>query len=139
MKPKYRRMIRGMKVKEEIADYPAPASSPASSPSPARAPSASSAPSPASVWSLYILECSDGSLYTGVTNDIDRRILAHQQGKASRYTRTRRPVALVYREECGSRSQALSRECAVKSLSRRQKDEFIRTFRAGLVSTLSAK
>jgi len=118
MKPKYKRMLSGMKVKEEILRASAPAP----------APSPFSASSPASVWSLYILECSDGSLYTGVTNDIDRRFLAHQEGKASRYTRTRRPVALVYREECGSRSQALSRECAVKSLSRRQKDELIRTF-----------
>lgn len=111
MKPKYKRMLRGMKVKEEISA------------------------APASVWSLYILECSDGSLYTGVTNDIDRRFLAHQEGKASRYTRTRRPVALVYREECGSRSQALSRECAVKSLSRRQKDELIRTFTSSPIGT----
>lgn len=103
MKPKYRRMLHGMKVKEEI----------------------SPAPAPAPLWSLYILECRDGSLYTGVTNDIDRRFLAHQGGKASRYTRTRRPVALVYREECGSRSQALSRECAVKSLSRPHKNELI--------------
>ena len=115
MKPKYLRMLRGMKVKEEISAAPAS--------------------SPASIWSLYILECSDGSLYTGVTNDIDRRFLAHQEGKASRYTRTRRPVALVYREECGSRSQALSRECAVKSLSRRQKDELIRAFTASPIST----
>jgi putative endonuclease len=115
MKPKYLRMLRGMKVKEEISATPAS--------------------SPASVWSLYIMECSDGSLYTGVTNDIDRRFLAHQEGKASRYTRTRRPVALVYREECGSRSQALSRECAVKSLSRRQKDELIRTFTASPIAT----
>lgn len=84
-------------------------------------------------WSLYILKCGDGSLYTGVTNDIDRRFLAHQQGKASRYTRTRRPVVLVYQEECGSRSQALTRECAVKSLSRPRKDELILTSPGALV------
>ena len=71
------------------------------------------------------MECRDGSLYTGISNDIDRRFLAHQEGKASRYTRTRRPVVLVYREECGSRSQALSRECAVKSLSKKKKEELI--------------
>jgi putative endonuclease len=74
---------------------------------------------------LYILKCCDDSLYTGISNDIDRRFLAHQEGKASRYTRTRRPVALIYREECGSRSQALTRECAVKSLSRPRKDALI--------------
>jgi predicted GIY-YIG superfamily endonuclease len=101
MKPKYRRMLQAMKAK-------------GINPSPAHA-----------VWSLYILRCCDGTLYTGVSNDIDRRFLSHQEGKASRYTRTRRPVALVYREECGSRSAALSRECAVKTLSRKKKDELI--------------
>jgi len=77
------------------------------------------------VWSLYVLECGDGSFYTGVTTDIDRRLREHQEGKASRYTRTRRPVVLAYREECGSRSLALARECAVKSLSRQRKEELI--------------
>lgn len=104
MKPKYRRMLRGMKAKEERAAYGSGTGS----------------------WLLYILECSDGSFYTGVTNDLDRRLRAHQDGTASRYTRTRRPVVLVYREECGSRAQALSRECAVKSLSRQLKEELVR-------------
>ncbi len=122
MKPKYRRMLRGMKVKEEHASY----LSATGTKSRAKA-KAKTIPVPAPVWSLYILKCGDGSLYTGVTNDIDRRFLAHQKGKASRYTRTRRPVALVYREECGSRSQALTRECAVKSLSRPRKDALILT------------
>jgi putative endonuclease len=97
-------MLRGMKAQEEQ-------------------------PSPA-VWSLYILECSDGSFYTGVSTDIDRRFREHQEGRASRYTRTRRPVVLVYREECGSRSVSLSRECVVKSLSRLRKEELISEFRA---------
>ena len=140
MKPKYRRMLRGMKVKEEHASYLSAtaakrgakavskakskvAPSPQSTSAPARAPAP--APAPAPPWSLYILKCRDESLYTGISNDIDRRFLAHQEGKASRYTRTRRPVALVSREECGSRSQALTRECAVKSLSRRKKEEMI--------------
>jgi predicted GIY-YIG superfamily endonuclease len=105
MKPKYRRMLRGMKVQE---GQPAPSAA------------------AEAVWSLYILECSDGSFYTGVTNDLDRRLRAHQQGTASRYTRTRRPVVLVHREECGSRALALSRECAVKSLGRRLKEELVR-------------
>ena len=85
---------------------------------------ASSAPAEA-VWSLYILECGDGSFYTGVTTDIDRRLREHQDGTAARYTRTRRPVVLVYREECGSRSLSLARECAVKSLSRSRKEDLI--------------
>jgi len=114
MKPKYRRMLRGMKVQEEHTSYSSAAGIKATTKVAAAPP-----------WSLYILECRDWSLYTGVTNDIDRRFLAHQEGKASRYTRTRRPVALVYREKCGSRSQALTRECAVKSLSRPRKDALI--------------
>lgn len=78
-----------------------------------------------SAWFLYILKCCDGTFYTGVTNDLDRRLRAHQEGKASRYTRTRRPVVLVYREECGSRSRSLARECAVKSLSRERKEALV--------------
>ncbi len=106
MKPKYRRMLRGMKAGGEQA--PAKGSGTA-------------------LWFLYILECGDGSFYTGVTNDVDRRLRAHQDGTGSRYTRTRRPVVLVYREVCGSRALALSRECAVKSLPRRLKEELIRS------------
>jgi len=103
MKPRYRQMIRKMEVREGRA----------------------SAPADGANWSLYILKCSDGTFYTGVTNDIDRRFRAHQEGKASRFTRTRRPVALVYQEPCGTRSQALTRECAVKSLSRPKKQELV--------------
>ena len=79
----------------------------------------------AAVWSLYILRCLDESFYTGVTTDIDRRFREHQEGRASRFTRTRRPVVLVYQEKCGSRSEALSRECAVKTMSRRAKEELV--------------
>jgi len=106
MNPKPRRMLKRMKGKGE-----------APSPEPAAAPGA--------VWSLYILECRDGSFYTGVTTDIDRRLRMHQEGAASRYTRTRRPVLLVYKEECGTRSLALEREWAVKALSRQRKEELI--------------
>ena len=104
MKPPYRRMLRVMEAKEE---RPAPNATEEAG------------------WSLYILGCCDGSFYTGVTTDIDRRLREHQEGKASRYTRTRRPVVLVYREECGTRSRSLSRECVIKSLSRRRKEELI--------------
>lgn len=112
MKPKYRRMLRRMKEKE---GQPAP----------------KGGATPEALWSLYILGCCDGSFYTGVTNDIDRRLRMHQEGTASRYTRTRRPVVLVHREECGTRSQALERECAVKSLSRQRKEELISGRKAG--------
>ncbi|HYA39603.1 MAG TPA: GIY-YIG nuclease family protein [Candidatus Methylomirabilis sp.] len=76
-------------------------------------------------WYVYIMECSDGSLYTGVTNDIERRHQQHNDGSASRYTRSRRPVVLRYQEVCGSRSEALIRECAVRLLSRKEKETLI--------------
>ena len=76
-------------------------------------------------WSLYILRCSDGSLYTGITNDIAKRLAAHQSGKGARFTRTRLPVELVYREACASRSAALIREFHFKSFSRKKKEELI--------------
>jgi putative endonuclease len=75
-----------------------------------------SASSDESHWFLYILKCSDGTLYTGITNDLTRRTQRHNDGKGARYTRTRRPVTLVYYETCESRSAALIREAAVKSL-----------------------
>jgi putative endonuclease len=76
-------------------------------------------------WFVYIVECRDGSLYTGITNDLDRRVQQHNEGLASRYTRSRRPVVLRYREICESRSQALIRECAVKLLTPVQKRELV--------------
>lgn len=72
-------------------------------------------------WTLYILECADGSLYTGVTTDIHRRVRAHQRGTASRYTRSRLPVRLVYREEHPSRGEALRREARIKKMDRQTK------------------
>ena len=134
MKTKYRRMLRGMAAKEVRESDAAPASAKKGKPGTDRraAPPAASKTAKkagpaaeACVWSLYILECRDGSFYTGVSTDIDRRFREHQKGTASRYTRTHLPVAIVYREECGSRSAALSRECVVKSLSRTDKEELV--------------
>lgn len=76
-------------------------------------------------WSLYILRCCDDSFYTGVTKDLERRLKMHQEGKASRYTRTRRPVEMLYSEKCGNRAQALIRECQVKELPRKKKEELM--------------
>jgi predicted GIY-YIG superfamily endonuclease len=73
-------------------------------------------------WFLYILKCRDGSFYTGITKDLERRLKMHQNGKASRYTRTRRPVEMLYSEKCGNRSQALIRECEVKEWPRKKKE-----------------
>lgn len=77
------------------------------------------------VWFLYILECTDGTYYTGITKDLKRRFEEHNSGKGARYTRPRIPVTLVYQESCASRSAALIRECAIKALPKQQKKELI--------------
>lgn len=69
-------------------------------------------------WIVYMLRCADGSLYTGVTNDLDRRIATHRAGKGAAYTRSRLPVRLVYTERRSSRGAAQSREAAIKQLPR---------------------
>ncbi|MBM4353359.1 MAG: GIY-YIG nuclease family protein [Deltaproteobacteria bacterium] len=76
-------------------------------------------------WHVYILLCCDGTLYTGITNDLDKRVKAHNEGHGARYTRTRRPVDLVYRETAESRSAATVREAVIKRMSRKRKLEMI--------------
>jgi predicted GIY-YIG superfamily endonuclease len=76
-------------------------------------------------WFVYILRCVDGSLYTGITKDLMRRCQQHNTGRASRYTRTRCPVKLIYHEALSNRSLALKREAAIKAMSRRQKETMI--------------
>ncbi|MCM1495212.1 MAG: GIY-YIG nuclease family protein [Bacteroides sp.] len=73
----------------------------------------------------YILECSDKSLYTGWTTDLERRLAMHNQGKGAKYTFSRRPVKLVYFEEFGTREEAMKREYAIKQLSRQEKQKLI--------------
>ena len=68
-------------------------------------------------WSVYILECGDGSLYTGITIDLRRRLAAHQRGAASKYTRSRLPVRVIYQEAHHTRSSALRREAHIKTLT----------------------
>ena len=70
---------------------------------------------------VYILRCGDGTLYTGCTNDLPRRLRAHQAGRGAKYTRSRLPVELVYQEEAADRSAALRREAAIKRMDRRAK------------------
>jgi predicted GIY-YIG superfamily endonuclease len=77
-------------------------------------------------WCVYIVCCGDGTLYTGIAKDVSRRCQQHNAGTASRYTRSRLPVELVYQEVHASRSQALKREAAIKALSRREKLAMIR-------------
>lgn len=79
-------------------------------------------------WTVYILECRDGSLYTGITNDIEKRLQAHNDGTAARFTRGRGPVSLRYTELHPDRSAASKREVAIKKLSRTEKLLLIRHF-----------
>lgn len=72
-------------------------------------------------WYLYILRCGDGSLYTGITVDVEKRLAAHRSGRGAKYTRGRGPLELVYSECCGTHSQALHRELEIKALSREEK------------------
>ena len=76
-------------------------------------------------WHVYIIECSDGSLYTGITNDLDKRITAHNDGRGAKYTKSRRPVRLRYSEPAADRKNASRREYAIKSLSRVKKMQLI--------------
>ena len=77
-------------------------------------------------WYLYILRCGDGTLYTGITTDVEARLEIHRSGKGAKYTRGRGPLELVYREQCEDHSQALKRELAVKAMSREEKLSLIK-------------
>ncbi|MBX5480626.1 MAG: GIY-YIG nuclease family protein [Myxococcaceae bacterium] len=72
-------------------------------------------------WAVYMLRCADGTLYTGCTNDLAARVAKHNAGRGAAYTRSRRPVQLVFCEEVKDRSAALKREAALKKLTRLQK------------------
>lgn len=75
---------------------------------------------------VYILECSDGSYYTGWTTDVDARLKTHNSGNGAKYTRSRLPVKLVYSEQADNRSAAMKREAAIKKLTRVQKENLIK-------------
>ena len=72
-------------------------------------------------WFVYILRCGDGTLYTGMTDDVQKRLLAHAAGKGAKYTRGRGPLELVYTEQLPDKSAALRREIAIKKLPRQKK------------------
>ncbi len=80
----------------------------------------------------YILRCADGTLYTGWTTDPQRRLRQHNAGRGARYTRSRRPVQLVYLEACPDRTVAMKRERQIKAFSRRRKEALIAQHAAGL-------
>ncbi len=100
MNLKYKRMLEGMRKKEKVKR----------------------GRKKKDPWFLYILRCGDGTFYTGITNHLERRLKMHQDGRGARYTRTRRPVELIYQEALKSRTHALVRECAVKALPRKSKE-----------------
>ena len=77
------------------------------------------------IWSVYILRCGDGTLYTGITDDVKARFQAHSAGKGAKYTRGRGPLELVYSEACQDHSHALKREWEIKALPREKKLELI--------------
>jgi putative endonuclease len=74
---------------------------------------------------VYILKCADGTYYTGWTTDPEKRVRVHNSGKGAKYTRARRPVELIYTEEYRSKTDALSREYAIKQLTRKEKEELV--------------
>ena len=86
----------------------------------------------------YIVECSDGTYYTGWTTDPGRRLDQHNKGRGARYTRTRRPVALVYVESQENRAAAMKRELAIKALSREKKAELLSTTPAKSAGTVES-
>lgn len=77
-------------------------------------------------WCVYIVRCKDKTLYTGYTNDLEKRELSHNKGIGARYTRQRRPVQVIYVEEFSSKGKALSREYEIKQMTREEKEELIR-------------
>jgi putative endonuclease len=80
-------------------------------------------------WKVYMLRCRDGTLYTGATNDLERRLATHNRGKGAAYTRARLPVTLVWSELAADRGAALRREAALKRLSRAEKLRLVQQVR----------
>ena len=78
-------------------------------------------------WCLYILRCGDNTYYTGITNDLNKRLEAHRSGKGAKYTRGRAPLELVYQEVCEDHSCALRREWEVKKLTRTEKEKLMKS------------
>lgn len=77
---------------------------------------------------VYIVECADKTYYTGYSVNVLKRVLQHNKGCGAKYTRTRRPVTLVYEEICSDKSAALRREYAIKKMSRKQKEKLVQSF-----------
>jgi len=82
---------------------------------------------PEVTWLLYLIRCKDGTLYTGITTDVDRRFAEHQSGKGAKYLRGKAPLTLVFQQKIGSRSAALKAEASIKKLSKADKETIINT------------
>ena len=80
------------------------------------------------MWYVYIIQCKDGKLYTGITNDLNRRLAEHNSGHGGRFTKFRKPVKLVYYQEALDKSTALKREIEIKKLNRNEKLSLVRSF-----------
>lgn len=81
---------------------------------------------PEDPWFIYIVECSDNSYYTGITNDVPKRLLTHNSGKGAKYTRGRLPVALIWFKRVNGRSEASKLEYKIKKMTRKQKKQLIK-------------
>lgn len=79
-------------------------------------------------WFVYIVECSDYTLYTGITNNFEKRIKEHNEGSGAKYTKSRRPVKVVYKETHSTRSSALKREYKIKKMSRKKKLDLVKLY-----------
>ena len=77
---------------------------------------------------LYVLECNDSTLYTGYTNDVERRVAVHNSGKGAKYTKARVPVTCVFHQQFETKSEAMKAEYAFKQLTRKQKLDYIRSY-----------
>lgn len=77
------------------------------------------------MWICYLLRCADDTLYCGISNDLDKRLAAHNAGEGAKYTRGRLPVSVVYSETCSDKSSALKRELQIKRLPRRAKEALL--------------
>jgi predicted GIY-YIG superfamily endonuclease len=88
-------------------------------------------------WYVYLLRCADGSIYTGITNDVRARVQKHNHGKGAAYTSGRRPVVLIYQEQCPDRGSALRREGQIKGWRKKKKEDLI--FGASRITTAQVR
>lgn len=79
------------------------------------------------MWQVYVLQCIDGSLYTGATNNLEKRFSEHRDGKGGRYTRSHKPIKIIYQQKFQTKSEALKKEAEIKSWTREKKTMLLKT------------